>query len=193
MPPDDRKLIGGFLSGERGAVTQVERWIAAAAKPYRTRLGGEWDDVRQDVLLELTKLFSDGRFRGESALVSYVWRVANNACLKRIRAVSRWAPDVNDLLNRTKDERRNADEHLLAEGRMESIRRLVLRMPAECTDLWRRILSGQSYQSMASELSIAEGTLRVRVLRCRQKAAALREEENERNTRNKGQADGPNE
>ncbi|MBL8173705.1 MAG: sigma-70 family RNA polymerase sigma factor [Bryobacterales bacterium] len=177
MPADDRKLIAGFLTGEPGAVAQMERWVAAAAKPYRARLGGEWEDLRQDVMLELTRLFSEGRFRGESAVVSYVWRVANNACLKRIRSLSRWAPDVTELLQRTKDGRRTADERLVEESRMESIRRLVERMPAECIALWRRILAGQSYPSMAAELSIAEGTLRVRVLRCRQKAMEMREQE----------------
>lgn len=192
MPPDDRKLIGGFLAGDRDCISQMEKWIAAAAKPFRSRLGDEWEDLRQDILTELTRLFAESRFRGESALVSYVWRIANNACLKRIRSAARWAPDVGDLLNRTRDTRKTAAEQLMEQDRIEAIRRLVLQMPPECTDLWRRILSGQSYQSMASELAIAEGTLRVRVLRCRQKAIALREGEKGGNTGNIGPGGGPN-
>lgn len=177
MPPDDRKLIGGFLLGEPAAVMQVERWVTAAAKAFRRRLGSEWDDVRQDILMELTRLFSEGRFRGESAAVSYVWRITNHACLKRIRQASRWASDVTELLNRAKDERKTAADHLLEQDRLESIRRIVLQMPPECIELWRRILEGQSYQVISAALGLAEGTLRVRVLRCRQKAAAARETE----------------
>ena len=177
MPPDDRKLIGGFLLGDPSAVTQVERWIAGAARSFRSRLGDEWEDLRQDVLMELTKLFSEGRFRGDSAVVSYVWRITNHACLKRIRQAGRWAPDVADLINRRPDEQKTMAEHLMEADRIESIRRIVLQMPSECIELWRRILAGQSYQAISAELGLAEGTLRVRVLRCRQKASSVREKE----------------
>jgi DNA-directed RNA polymerase specialized sigma24 family protein len=38
------------------------------------------------------------------------------------------------------------------------------------------IHAGLSYREMSSRLGVAEGTLRVRVLRCREKAVAVRAE-----------------
>ena len=38
------------------------------------------------------------------------------------------------------------------------------------------IVAGLSYKEMSLRLNVAEGTLRVRVLRCREKAAVLRQE-----------------
>lgn len=42
--------------------------------------------------------------------------------------------------------------------------------------MWRMILAGYSYKEMSLRMNVAEGTLRVRVLRCREKAATLRSE-----------------
>ena len=44
--------------------------------------------------------------------------------------------------------------------------------PAHCRELWSMILDGLSYREMGVRLAVAEGTLRVRVLRCRQQAVA---------------------
>jgi hypothetical protein len=38
------------------------------------------------------------------------------------------------------------------------------------------IVAGLSYREMSLRMSVAEGTLRVRVLRCREKAVAVRQE-----------------
>ena len=48
------------------------------------------------------------------------------------------------------------------------------RTPRDCRELWRMILAGLSYREMSQRMSVAEGTLRVRVLRCREKASAVR-------------------
>ena len=54
--------------------------------------------------------------------------------------------------------------------------RVLGRVSRDCRDLWRQILLGLSYHEMSLRLGVAEGTLRVRVLRCREKAVALRAE-----------------
>ena len=41
---------------------------------------------------------------------------------------------------------------------------------------WRLIAMGHSYREMSQRMGVAEGTLRVRVLRCREKAVAVRRE-----------------
>ncbi len=175
MVNKEAEFIRNFLDGDPPAVRQVELWIAGAGKAFRGRLGGEWEDLRQDILLEVTRLFSEGRFRGESAPVSYVWRITNHACIRKIRQVNRWAPDVAALLDRQIDKRQTAAERLLEQDRLASIRRIVMQMSEECKELWRRVLAGQSYQTMSAELGIAEGALRVKALRCRRKALSLRD------------------
>src|SRR5262245_23118024 len=68
MPMDDREMVACFLRGETEAVGTVNGWISRAAWPYQRRLADRWDDVLQDVRLEVTRLLTEGKFRGESSL-----------------------------------------------------------------------------------------------------------------------------
>jgi len=131
--------------------------------------------LRQDVLTELTSLFRQGSFRGDSALISYIWRITNHACIRQMRNLRRWAPDLDGMLDRRQDGGQTPADILLGQDRIDSIRRVAAQLPAECRELWRRVLAGESYEKMSADLGLAEGTLRVRVLRCRRKAQSLRE------------------
>ena len=54
--------------------------------------------------------------------------------------------------------------------------RVLERMSEDCRRLWSMVLAGLSYREMSRRTGIAEGALRVRVLRCRKRAVELREE-----------------
>src|SRR5215216_8130338 len=95
---DDRDVVARFLRGEPDAVATLDGWISRAAWPYQRRLADRWDDVLQDVRLEVTRLLGQGKFRGESSLRTYLWRVVSHTCLDQIRAQSKWKwTDMDDL------------------------------------------------------------------------------------------------
>ncbi|HKV07642.1 MAG TPA: sigma-70 family RNA polymerase sigma factor [Thermoanaerobaculia bacterium] len=173
---DDREVVSRFLEGEADAVGTVDGWISRAAWPYQRRLADRWDDVLQDVRLEVTRLLGQGKFRGESSLRTYLWRVVSHTCLDQIRSQSKWkwtdleAVDREDglTLPPASAASRREDRDLLL--------RVLDRVPQECRELWRMIVAGLSYREMGLRMNVAEGTLRVRVLRCREKAAALKRE-----------------
>ncbi|MBI4905959.1 MAG: sigma-70 family RNA polymerase sigma factor [Acidobacteria bacterium] len=175
MRPDDDRTIRGFLAGDPASVSLVERWITAASRAFESRLASHREDLRQDVLAELTRLLRQDKFRGESSLVSYVWQITNHACIRQTRLLSRWAAPSAERQEEPRDEQLSAVDGLLQRDRMERIRRIAAQLPEECRQLWSRVLSGASYQQMSAELGLAEGTLRVRLLRCRRKAQAIRE------------------
>jgi RNA polymerase sigma factor (sigma-70 family) len=59
-------------------------------------------------------------------------------------------------------------------GAREEVRtalRVLARLGEACRQLWAMVHEGLSYVEMSERLAVAPGTLRVRVLRCRQKAA----------------------
>lgn len=175
MANDDQDMVARFLRGDRDAIGTVDGWISRAAWPYQRRLANRWDDVLQDVRLEITRLLSQGKFRGESSLRTYLWRVINHTCLDQIRSDSKrqWT-DLEELEKGTGGPlpdpapARQEDRDLLW--------RVLERMSRECREMWRMILAGLSYRDMSVRLGVAEGTLRVRALRCREKAIALRSE-----------------
>lgn len=171
MPVSDLEVVAQFLRGEEPAVAAVDGWIAAAAWPFQRRLANRWDDVLQDVRLEVTRLLGQGKFRGESSLRTYLWQVVSHTCLDQLRAQSRWQwTDLEAL-----DEKPGRAQQAPARHEdRDLVERVLRRVSGECRDLWRWIALGHSYREMSARLGVAEGTLRVRVLRCREKAMALR-------------------
>ncbi|HET9228531.1 MAG TPA: RNA polymerase sigma factor [Thermoanaerobaculia bacterium] len=174
---DDREMVASYLRGDREAVATLDGWISRAAWPYQRRLANRWDDVLQDIRLEVTRLLGEGKFRGESSLRTYLWRVVSHTCLDQIRSQGKWQLTDLDTLEQ-EDGRSAVHSRAAADDPVE--RDLLLRVlnqsSQECCDLWKMIVLGLSYKEMSQKLGVAEGTLRVRVLRCRERAIASRTE-----------------
>jgi RNA polymerase sigma factor (sigma-70 family) len=177
MATSDQEIVSRFLAGDAAAVETVDRWIARAAWPYQRRLSHRWEDVLQDVRLEVTRLLEQGKFRGESSLRTYLWLVVVHTCLDQLRAQGKWQwVDLEILDEPGIAGRLAAQRQSQSYETRDLLLRVLDRMPRDCREMWRLIELGHSYREMSQRLGVAEGTLRVRVLRCREKAMALRAE-----------------
>ncbi len=176
MPMDDREMVALFLRGEAEAVRTMDGWISRAAWPYQRRLADRWDDVLQDVRLEVTRLLTEGKFRGESSLRTYLWRVVSHTCLDQLRALSKWKWTELDALEQGEGPAGVVQAPAYSGEERDLLFRVLERVPQECRRMWQMIVAGLSYKEMSLRLKVAEGTLRVRVLRCREKATAMRQE-----------------
>ena len=176
----DIGLVRHFLAGEPQAVTTIDGWIARAAWPYKRRLSHRWDDVLQEVRLEVIRLLGKGRFEGQSSLRTYLWRVVSHACMDQLTrdtkvrlrdsTIDPASPDsvVRRYVNQETDEIDSLESR-------DILRQILDDTPRDCRELWRLIAMGHTYRELSSRLGITEGLLRVRVLRCREKAVAVRE------------------
>ena len=174
MAADDQEVVSRFLRGEADAVGTVDGWISRAAWPYQRRLANRWDDVLQDVRLEVTRLLSQGKFRGESSLRTYLWRVVSHTCLDQIRSQTKWQWSDLDALDQGEEPAMPA--YVPQREERDLLLRVLARASQDCRELWKMVVEGLSYREMSERMGVAEGTLRVRVLRCREKAIALRGE-----------------
>lgn len=174
MATSDQEVVAGFLAGDREAVGTIDSWISRAAWPYQRRLSSRWDDVLQDVRLEVTRLLGEGKFRGESSLRTYLWRVVNHTCLDQLRAQGRWQWSDLEILEQT--DGAVAGGGVSGPEERDLLAKVLVQVSADCRELWRLIVAGFSYREMSARMGVAEGTLRVRVLRCRERAHALREQ-----------------
>jgi RNA polymerase sigma factor (sigma-70 family) len=167
----DAELLARFLGGDRDAAEEVMAWVRQAAASFRRRLAFEWEDVVQQALAELTDDLRAARFRGEGAFRGYVWRAVNHTCLDRLRGHRRWRWEPVEELPL---EEPSPSPFTLTARRQTARRVLALlaTMPEHCRELWQMILDELSYREMGERLGVAEGTLRVRVLRCRQQAVS---------------------
>jgi len=170
----DGAIVSGFLQGDPAAAATVEAWIVQAARSYRRRFLPEWEDLLQDIRLEIARLFRGGAFRSESSLRTYVWSVVNHSCLDRLRMRSR-RPAWEEL--GPEDPPSGAATPLDEALRSDSWRillRVLSQTPPECRRLWRMILDGIGYEEMSTRVGIHASTLRVKVMRCREKAVEAR-------------------
>ncbi len=154
----------------------MDGWIRCAAWSYRGRLGEDWDDLCQDLLLEFTKLLRAGRFAGQARLKTYLWRVTNNACLDRLRIHYRWNwTDLESAVDRLEQDGLSMPAPGDRFVSKDLLRAVLEKTPEECRHLWGLILAGFSYREISQRVGVLAGTLRVRVLRCRKRAQEVRD------------------
>jgi RNA polymerase sigma factor (sigma-70 family) len=173
--PADERLVARILLGDDEALAEVRRWVRGAVSPYRFKLAAEIEDLEQEVLLELLEALRAGRFEGRSLLATYVRRMVHHKSLNRLRARRgrQWVDcDAVELV----DPEPTPFDLSRRRGDLELGLRVLASMPESCRELWTMIHRGLGYEAMGERLGVAAGTLRVRVLRCREKALALRAE-----------------
>lgn len=167
----DRQLAADFLRGVPAASETISLWIRQAAGRHRGRLAAEWDDLIQDLLLEVTTALRAGEFRGDCTLRTYVSRIAHYRCLNRVRdRARRPQKDPGERALDVPDPARPVLERLMERESEDLLLRFLDTVSADCRRLWRSILAGRSYQEMSRETGVSAGALRVRVLRCRRSA-----------------------
>ena len=170
---DDARLIALLLAGDEAVIGEVRGWVGTAIGRYRGRLAGDVEDLEQEVLLDLMESLAGGRFRGQSRLATYVHSYARFKCIDRLRSLGR-----RDMVEIEEDafvaDAPSPLEELAQREGVELARQVVAALPDGCRQLWEMIADGLSYREMSEATGLAEGTVRVRVHRCRQRALAIR-------------------
>jgi len=173
MNPSDAALIRSFLDGEPAAVSRITAWAHEVLDNPRLALGPDAADLAQDVLRRLLVALGGGRFRGASSLRTYVWRVAEHAaidCLRARRARPAHAP--LDETNEPTDPEPLPDQSLDRDQRRKVFAEILAGLDEDCRRLFHLIAFDElSYAAIAERLGTTEGAVKVRALRCREKAA----------------------
>jgi len=171
---EDRVVVDRFLAGDRQAVATIDAWILRAAWPFQRRLRARWEDVLQEIRLEVTRLLAESRFQGGSSLKTYLFRVVTHTCVDQVRAQGRHEWQDLDALEDADQPRTKGPSPAEESAERDLLLRVLDQAPPECRHLWQMLAAGFSYKEMSGRMGVADGTLRVRVLRCREKATRAR-------------------
>ena len=175
MREDAKALVSRYLEGDIEAVGTINAWVELAGASFRKRLAWQWDDVMQAARMKVHGLFREGAFRGESSPRTYLWRVVNHVCIDHLRAQRRPPPiDIDDLVDSVASGEESPLDRFMRQESIEKTLVMLEAAPADCRRAWGLILAGRSYAEISEELGTTEGALRVKLLRCRRKAIALR-------------------
>lgn len=130
---------------------------------------GEAEDLTQEVFVAVHQALP--RFRGESRLSTWIWRIAKNHALNRIKVLVRRErlPDAGPLEeaprpDRVYDERERRSAVQRAIARLEPDSRLVVAL---------RDLEGLSYEEIAEIVEEPLGTVKSRLHRARLRLAEM--------------------
>jgi RNA polymerase sigma factor (sigma-70 family) len=152
------------LADHGAAISRVVASYAAA--------GGERDDLAQNIAMALMAALP--RFRGDSALRTYVLRIAHNCGMKHAlaRRNRRTEPlEERDVVSHQPDPERTLAGKQDGERLLAAIRQL----PIGLHQVIALALEGLEYREIAEVLGIQEGAAAVRLHRARQALKANRE------------------
>ena len=170
----DAACVRGYIDGDAACVRQVSDWIREVLRNPRLGMAGEADDLSQQVQRNLLVAFRDGRFEGASALRTYVWRVTQHAAIDRLRARrTRPSSVALDDIAEPHAAGPSPESAVLRRERRELFARVMAALGDDCRSLFHLIVFEElGYAEIARRLRATEGAIKVRALRCREKAVA---------------------
>jgi RNA polymerase sigma-70 factor, ECF subfamily len=172
----DRALVDRCLQGDLGAFEELYRAHSGRLFSLTSRMLGnpaDAEDLLQEVFLAAHRKLDT--FRGDSALATWLYRLATNLCLDYLRSRATRSSQVTDSLD---DEPWIADasSRRLAErtvSKMDLERALAL-LPEGCRAAFvLHDIEGLEHQEVADALGIAEGTSKSQVHKARMRLRAL--------------------
>ena len=180
-PQDDRQLLARLQAGDRDAVGDLAdeysgKIYQLAFRYLRNREDAE--EVTQDVLFKVYRKV--GAFRGDAALSSWIYRIAFNAAMSRLRAAgyrraqTEGPAVVAEDQPETATERQIADWSGMADERIlrAELRRRVFRAILALPAIYRapvmlRDIQGMTTEEASAMLRVKDQTLKSRLHRGR--------------------------
>jgi RNA polymerase sigma-70 factor (ECF subfamily) len=147
---------------------------------FLTRMVGEVEaeDMAQEVFLKVSRGLQE--FRGEASIKTWIYRVARNAALDRLRVRSQRVGNVGEIDTPVTDEnhtdacadlpddRASVERHLIGKEMSECIRGRVENLPESYRNvLVLSELAGMTNAEIASRLGTNEGIVKIRLHRAR--------------------------
>lgn len=129
-------------------------------------------DIAQDLLQEtfISVWKNQDKFKGESSIQTWIYRIAVNTCLGYIRNTKRKGQTVNNTtpLAEKADEYQREEEHAVnilyqAIQQLQETDRLIIGM----------VLQEVPYNEVAEAMSMQEGNLRVKIHRIKKQLATI--------------------
>jgi RNA polymerase sigma-70 factor, ECF subfamily len=171
---EDMALVERCRSGDLAAFEELYRAHAGKLFSVACRMVGnpaDAEDLLQEIFLSAHRKL-DG-FRGDSALGTWLYRLATNHCLDHLRSRAARMNQVTDALD---DEPGQAAGRSLAEQTVTKmdLERALARLPEGCRAAFvLHDVQGLEHREVAEVLGVAEGTSKSQVHKARQRLRAL--------------------
>jgi len=173
---DDSALVGRCQQGDLGAFEELYRLHSGRLFSLTCRMVGnpaDAEDLLQDIFLVAHRKLDS--FRGESALGTWLYRLATNVCLDHLRSRAARTSELTDTLD---DEpwipdssSRNLAERTVS--KMDLERAIALLPDRSRAAFVLHDIEGLEHGEVAAVLGIAEGTSKSQVHKARMRLRKL--------------------
>ena len=162
----DESLIQEYVAGRPEAYREVHRFERAVDSRH-WGLYQQQEDILQEVHQRLFSNLSEGRFRGKSALRTYVAQIAKYTCIEFLRKKIRFnAVDLDSI--DLADANPGPEQIVAVAEKKEQAAEALAQLPEGCRQLFEMIFQDKiPYQEISRRLGVAEGTVKSRAWRCR--------------------------
>ena len=175
---NDNALVMRVRNGEKQAFNLLVLKYQHRIRSLVSRLvrdTTEQEDIVQEAFIKAYRAI--GRFRGDSAFYTWLYRIAVNTAKNHLVSASRRPPaqgvEINDdgpALTPGRLTETNTPEVILQNDQLvETIRRAIRELPEELRQaIILRELEGLSYEDIAGAMGCPIGTVRSRIFRARE-------------------------
>ncbi len=171
---DEQTLVVRAQEGDAAAFEQLARRHQAALYRLAVRVLGnptDAEDALQDALLDAWRRI--GRFRGDSAFSTWMYRVVTNRCLGVLRRRPPTAP-VHEMAEPATAPGRSPEHVVEVDAGMDALRAALRQLPDGQRVCWvLRELEGLSYAEIAEVTGASETAVRGRIHRARTRLAEV--------------------
>ncbi|WP_460219797.1 RNA polymerase sigma factor [Psychroserpens sp. MEBiC05023] len=173
----DQILINQIIDGDTSAFsvlvdTYKDLVFTLALRMLKNR--EEAEEVAQDTFIKTYK--SLHKFKGDSKFSTWIYRVAYNTCLDRIKKNRKYLNDVeiNEFTTHQVKTIDNALDKLELEERNEAIQRCINHLPSEDSFLLTLYyFDDLSLDEISKIVGITANSIKVKLFRCRKKLATI--------------------
>ena len=163
----DQVLLNNYLSGDRGAISQLIDRHSNRVRDYIRMMVKDRDvadDILQDTFIKVVRVIDEGRYADTGKFLSWVLRIAHNQVIDYFRS-QKSAKTVNEsesgynVLGTLRFADASVEDRLVSEQIAADVRRLVDHLPDEQREVvMLRYYSGLSFQEIADQTNVSINT-----------------------------------
>ena len=163
----DQVLLNQYLSGDRGAISQLIDRHSNRVRDYIRMMVKDHDladDILQETLIKAVQVIDDGRYADTGKFLSWMLRIAHNKVIDYFRS-QKSAKTVNEsesgynVLGTLRFADSSVEDRLISEQIATDVRRLVDYLPEEQREVvMLRYYSGLSFQEIAEQTDVSINT-----------------------------------
>ncbi len=163
----DQVLLNQYLSGDRGAISQLIDRHSNRVRDYIRMMVKDHDladDILQETFIKAVQVIDDGRYADTGKFLSWMLRIAHNKVIDYFRS-QKSAKTINEsesgynVLGTLRFADSSVEDRLISEQIALDVRRLVDHLPQEQREVvMLRYYSGLSFQEIAEQTNVSINT-----------------------------------